>query len=345
MFPTPMSDDAKDKGDRPKDEGPNPPPRPEWEDYWAHRVADEAKKKVIRYFGIATILVSIVITLYGLEGINKVLETRYTKLIDQKEKAASKKIRRDLQKFEKMIAAHQKDIKTRKTQFMKATALAQDYRGDGPSRTFADAIDLSNTIGDIRDAGADGAATVGISIAYAMQSSIARTKDAKVVLSARGIYELAKKHDEWDGENYEGTSLLGGLKAVTKTGAFLENDWPYSETEQPPKIQPAYKLDSFSKVAGVEGIKQALRGEMVVVVTVMVSDDWSEPGKDGELTIRLPLKDPGGHTICVVGYDDKKATFKIANMWGKKWGVEGFARIRDADLAQIMEDAYTLSVR
>src|SRR5688500_6613242 len=74
----------------------NLPPEPKWEDYWAHRVAQEAKNKVLGYFGIATALVSLLMTLYGVDGIQKLLERRFTKLVDREQAKAEKRIARRL---------------------------------------------------------------------------------------------------------------------------------------------------------------------------------------------------------------------------------------------------------
>jgi hypothetical protein len=35
-------------------EVPTRPKAPEWDDYWAHQVAEKAKKIVLAYFGLAT---------------------------------------------------------------------------------------------------------------------------------------------------------------------------------------------------------------------------------------------------------------------------------------------------
>ncbi|MEO8516409.1 MAG: C1 family peptidase [Flavobacterium sp.] len=32
----------------------------------------------------------------------------------------------------------------------------------------------------------------------------------------------------------------------------------------------------------------------------------------------------GGHCVCIVGYDDVKQRFKVANSWGASWGLSGY---------------------
>src|SRR4051812_39370193 len=45
------------------------------------------------------------------------------------------------------------------------------------------------------------------------------------------IYNLAQKLDEWPGEGYDGTSLLGGLKALKQYGYIGEYRWATSVSD------------------------------------------------------------------------------------------------------------------
>lgn len=322
---------------------PNPPGKPQWEDYWAHRVAESAKKKVLGYFGIATLLFSALLTLYGIDGMKRLLEGRFTELIDQKVKEAEVRMEKQLVAFETELASGKAVVNKHKEEFIKLAALPPQYRDVATSLSL-EVIDLSDTIGPIRDMGAEGA-TVGFSVAYAMQSNIKTKLHKTETLSARGIYLSAKKHDEWPGEDYEGTSVLGGLKAAQSAGAYVEAQWPYAQQKPTAGALPSYKVATFERIVGIEGLKTALRNGNVVVAGVNVTADWSEPEPDGRIIIRTPLEVQGGHSVCIVGYDAKSANFKFANMWGTNWGSKGFASIRDTDLEQILEVAYTVSVR
>jgi len=44
----------------------------------------------------------------------------------------------------------------------------------------------------------------------------------------------------------------------------------------------------------------------------------------------------GGHAVAIVGYDDSKQAFKIANSWGTGWGVNGYGWIS----YQLFQDAH-----
>lgn len=221
--------------------------------------------------------------------------------------------------------------------------LPPQYRGTGIERA-AETIDLSDEIGPIGDTGPEGT-TVGFSVAYAMQAAIKNATGRTVALSPRSIYVTAKKYDEWPGEDYEGTSVLGALKAVREVGAYLESDWPYSNKTKPKSgTNPAYRISSYTEVRGVEQILSAIRERKGVIAAVTVTEDFDKTDPDGRVTIRLPLRQLGAKTICLVGYDGERGEFKFANDWGPNWGLRGFGIIRDTDLLRILQTAYTLDM-
>ncbi|CAN7433502.1 MULTISPECIES: C1 family peptidase [unclassified Variovorax] len=205
-----------------------------------------------------------------------------------------------------------------------------------------DEIDLSSAIGKIGDTGPEGT-TVGFSVAYAIQAA-ASEAGKEVVVSPRGIYVLSKKYDEWPGENYEGSSLLGAVKAAKEEGVYLEKDWPYDQKTVPVGKKPAFKLKSYAQAKSITAILNALREKKVVALTVQVTEDFDHVSKEGRVTIKLPLRDLGRKTITIVGYDAKTAEFKFANDWGTGWGSGGFGWIKDTDLARILDDGYTVEL-
>lgn len=221
--------------------------------------------------------------------------------------------------------------------------LPPQYRGMGSERT-PETIDLSDEIGSIGDTGPEGT-TVGFSVAYAMQAAIKNATGRTVALSPRSIYVAAKKYDDWPGEDYEGTSVLGALKAVKEVGAYLESDWPYSNKTKPESgTNPAYRISSYTEVRGVEQILSAMQEGKCVISAVTVTEDFDKAGPDGRVTIRLPLRQLGAKSICLVGYEGERGEFKFANDWGPNWGLRGFGVIRDTDLLRILETAYTLDM-
>ncbi|MBS0302654.1 MAG: peptidase C1, partial [Proteobacteria bacterium] len=58
-----------------------------------------------------------------------------------------------------------------------------------------------------------------------------------VSVSPRMFYNMARRYDEYAGENYEGSSCRGAIKGWFNHGVCLEDDWPYEAAAQkPPKF-------------------------------------------------------------------------------------------------------------
>jgi C1A family cysteine protease len=326
------------------------PPAPNWEDYWAHEVAEKAKAKVLAHFGILAVLVSLLITLYGVNGIKTLLEDKFVSLVEKKEKEASLRIEQRLRTFEKQklepferaLAELETDARARHKAFTEQV-LAPQYRANASVAVAGQRVDLSADIGPIRDQGNEGL-TVGFSIAYAMQAAIKQRDGKAAMLSARGIFNEARKYDEWPGEDYYGSSVEGGLKAMRATGAYLEADWPYAAAQPSKDARPAYKISHYHKLARVADIKARLIARQPVIAQLMITRDFDKPDARGHIVVKEPLKELGGHSVTIVGYDQNTAEFTLANMWGTGWGNKGFATIRDADLAKILTGAYVLEL-
>jgi len=321
---------------------PSPPKRPkdpDWDDYWAHKVAEKAKTKVLAYFGIATVL----LTFIGIKGIDEVKKTVQQKLeveVAKKQKEASENIQKMLKDFEVQLEANKVEVTQRKEAFYREFVLPPQYRGASKEANGA-VLDLSSQIGAIRDQGAEGT-TVGFSVAYVMQAEIKAKLGKAVTISARGIYVLAKRYDEWPGEDYEGTSVTGALKALKEVGGYLESRWPYNHKTAPDKITD-FKISGFSSIAnGTQGIINELKRGKVVIAQITIADEFDKVLKDGRVVIKAHRQVLGGHSVVIVGFDPTRSEFRFANMWGTSWGDKGFGIIRDSDLTKILEGAYII---
>ena len=80
----------------------------------------------------------------------------------------------------------------------------------------------------ILDQGKEGACT-GFGLATVANFLLTRRKviPDPTPVSPRMLYELARRHDEWPGENYSGSSARGAMKAWHKHGVCAEKLWPY----------------------------------------------------------------------------------------------------------------------
>ncbi len=328
------ADDAAPAPARPKD--------PDWDDYWSYKVAEKAKSRILAYFGAATVVLTLV-GLKGLDEVRKGIETKFENEIARKEKEASEKVTRMLADFEKEMEGNRKEVAQRREEYMKMTMVAPEYRSASASAAGpALLLDLRDAMGAIRNQGSEGT-TIGFSVAYALQAAIKSKFNRKVTISARGLFVTARKFDEWPGEDYEGSSVVGGLKGAQQVGAWLESQWPYAGPAPAASVKPAYKVSKFRKLdSKPEALVSAMQAGQLPVVQLSVTEDFDRVGADGRVVIRTPLRPTGGHSMAVVGFDQAKAEFRLANMWGPEWGDKGTLVIRDSDLKRILEVAYVI---
>lgn len=120
-----------------------------------------------------------------------------------------------------------------------------------------------------------------------------RPADAKL---ARKIYKRAQQIDEWEGEDYSGSSVLAAVKAAAEMGYVKEYRW------------------SFSLHDLAIGVSR--HGPAVLGV------NWYEgmyaPDHDGLIHVRG--RRLGGHAILCNGVNVKAKTFTLHNSWGPDWG-------------------------
>ena len=136
-----------------------------------------------------------------------------------------------------------------------------------------------------------------------------RTEDA-----LNELYHQAQVLDEWPGEDYNGTSVRGGAKALQAAGHLSEYVWGTT-------------LDDLRAFVSQRG-------------PVVIGSDWYEemfyPEKhDGYLVPEGA--NAGGHAWLIYGYDAKKDEFRMLNSWGPNWGVKGTAKIRAADMQKLLD--------
>ncbi|MED5617838.1 C1 family peptidase [Ideonella sp. BN130291] len=179
-------------------------------------------------------------------------------------------------------------------------------------------------------------------------------------VSPRMLYILARRHDEYQGENYEGSSCRGAIKGWFNNGVCLEEDWPYA----PDKSNPArygfatratqntlgvyYRVDTKS----ITDMQAAVAQHGAVFVSAFTHDGWDElPSPKAPVKSHAdvpvipfdgkPSKD-GGHAFAVVGFN--REGFLIQNSWGEQWGSGGFAVLSYLDWLANAMDAWVVSL-
>jgi hypothetical protein len=201
-----------------------------------------------------------------------------------------------------------------------------------------------------------GSSCVGHALAAMINTILAHAPDAPakpVRVSPYMLYWLARRYDEFEGEEDIGSSLRGGLKGWFNHGCAIEKRWPTLEmvkdlddkdfqdhcAERP--LGAFYRINPYR----LDDMQSAISELNVIVASAAIHNGWEEPTplrKGGE-TIHtiLPAINPkalGGHAFALVGYNE--AGFLVQNSWGTGWGEGGFATLPYEDWLDSAYDAW-----
>ena len=186
-------------------------------------------------------------------------------------------------------------------------------------------------------------------------------------VSPRMFYELARRYDEWPGDDYEGSSCRGALKGWHKHGACAERLWPHRARGRrgQDRATPAadWARDAATRPLGVYyrvdrnsvvDLQAAIREIGAVYVSAEVHGGWdrllgkrpsSPPRRAADLPVVPPRPDKGeagGHAFALVGYDARG--FIVQNSWGPAWGRGGFAVLPYEDWVRHATDAWACAL-
>lgn len=194
---------------------------------------------------------------------------------------------------------------------------------------------------NILDQKSEGACT-GFAVAAAINMLYQRAGQ-DIQVSPRMLYEMAKRCDEWPGEDYDGSSLRGAIDGWKNMGVCKDAMWPYRVGANKGSLTIARAKDAREHTIGayyrvrpeISHFHAALNEVGVVAVSAKVHKGWDNP-RDGVIE---PHKNTnGGHAFILVGYNDKG--FWIQNSWGKGWGDNGVALWSYEDWISNIMDAW-----
>lgn len=156
-------------------------------------------------------------------------------------------------------------------------------------------------------------ACVGYSICH---EAVARPVLVQRVTSATALalYRRAQQLDEWAGENYDGTSVLGGMKAATEKQWYAEYRWAFGEAD-------------LCLAVGYKG---------PAVLGINWYDGMYEPNAQGIIQVSGTVL--GGHAILCNGYNAKTKLYRLHNSWGAAWGKNGECFLSKADMARLLAE-------
>jgi hypothetical protein len=196
----------------------------------------------------------------------------------------------------------------------------------------------------VLDQKSEGACT-GFGLAAVINYLNQRRNNA-VRVSPRMLYEMARRYDEWEGENYSGSSCRGAVKGWHNMGVCDDKLWPY-RVNRPSNLSLERAKDARKNTVGayyrvshrISDFHAALNEVNAIYVSADVHEGWQTSAVENGV-IPFKKKPSGGHAFALVGYNGKG--FWVQNSWGASWGKGGLALWTYEDWLQNMRDAWVL---
>ncbi len=186
----------------------------------------------------------------------------------------------------------------------------------------------------VRDQGTEGSC-IGFALST-VAHYLLRTRPVEPsteMVSARMLYEMAKRYDEWEGEAYEGSSARGAMKGWQKHGVCTEALWSYKDGDDDRVLTAARAEDALNRPLGayfrvnprdLTAMHSALAEVGVLFASVTIHKGWAMPDPETG-RIEYQAGTVGGHAFAIVGYNQDG--FWIQNSWGELWGRGGYGLV------------------
>ena len=165
-------------------------------------------------------------------------------------------------------------------------------------------------------------------------------------VSARMLYEMAKRNDEWSGTAYEGSSIRGAISGFFRNGvcsdelAQYDTKGEWALTYEMTKEARETRLGAYFRVQpDLSDYHAALNEIGVIFASAQIHQNWEKPVNGHIEPGGVPA---GGHAFAIVGYDADG--FWVLNSWGEGWGNDGIAHWRYEDWAATVMDAWVLQL-
>ena len=133
-------------------------------------------------------------------------------------------------------------------------------------------------------------------------------------LDPDGLYLLAQQNDEWDGEDYDGTSVRGMFRVLRLLGLAPEYRWATT----------------------VEQIIGWVSERGPVLLGVNWYRGMMSPDDQGVIVPRGGLL--GGHAILIDEVNTRQELFGLNNTWGRDWGLDGRCHLHFDHVARLLRE-------
>ncbi|MCP3669608.1 MAG: C1 family peptidase [Gammaproteobacteria bacterium] len=211
-------------------------------------------------------------------------------------------------------------------------------------------VQLQSTIAppevvDILNQGHEGACT-GFGLA-AVINLLNQRRNSNTRVSARMLYEMARKFDRWPGEHYSGSSCRGAIKGWYSMGVCNDDLAPYEVGDERFRLTAEMAWDARSNTIGayyrvkpnIVDMHAAMNEVGAIYASANVHEGWQSGNiQDGAIVQSQNML--GGHAFAIVGYD--KTGFIVQNSWGNTWGDNGLAHWSYEDWKDNVKDAWVI---
>ena len=207
------------------------------------------------------------------------------------------------------------------------------------SSSLPSVVSLKEHWGDLLDQGSLGSCTSN-TVAGCIRYCVLKNNNKLFHPSRLFIYYNGRCLPGYDVNQDTGLFIRDGYKSVNKNRVCTEELWEYDIskfTVKPPNktYKQATELNNhftyFNVNQDLFTIKSCLAEGYPISFGLILYDSFMT--EQVKKTGQVPLPNVyieniiGGHAITIVGYDDKKKIFTIANSWSTDWGDKGFCYI------------------
>ncbi len=212
-----------------------------------------------------------------------------------------------------------------------------------PSAAALSAVDLSNLMPPVQSQGAQGSC-VAWSVGYYHYTQIQKFTHQWNDSVAEHEVSPAFIYNQINGGVDRGSGFPDAFKLVCDQGACMISDMPYNDQDTASwpsenaylhgisyRGAASYYIDATTD-AGINAVKQRLANGKTCVLGISCYDNIIYiKNFDTVYTVHDKYgTNWGGHGVCIVGYDDDRATadgpgaFRLVNSWGTGWGNQGY---------------------